>query len=80
MGIRSTNVYEERSLGIYRNEKAEPPVFGSKAASVGRYLSWHMRRQLAFGSLFNRLYRAIQAHLNLRLMVVGDGTLPPMRH
>ena len=49
LGVRSTNVYEERSLGIYHDEEAEPDVYGSKAGSGGRYLSWHMRRQLAFG-------------------------------
>lgn len=46
-------MYEECSLGIYQDEEAEPEVYGSQAGRVGRYLSWHMRRQLAFGQSAN---------------------------
>ncbi|KAL5504732.1 hypothetical protein ACEPAH_7395 [Sanghuangporus vaninii] len=48
----STNVYEEKSLGVFEDEEeedeAEPNVEGTKPASVGRYLAWHARRQLSF--------------------------------
>ncbi|KAL7423539.1 hypothetical protein Q5752_001119 [Cryptotrichosporon argae] len=51
MSIRSTNVYEERSLGIYEHEHefAEEPVFQGRRREVfSKYFAWHVRRQLAF--------------------------------
>ena len=51
LGVRSTNVYEEQSLGVYTDEgDSAPMAHESKLSTVGRYLSWHMRRQLAFGA------------------------------
>ena len=32
------------------DEEAEPKVEGSQPAYVGRYLAWHARRQLSFGT------------------------------
>ena len=55
--MRSTNVYEERSLGIFEDEnddienEADYPATDSRVAIWGRYLSRHARRQLAFGAL-----------------------------
>ncbi|KAF8637169.1 hypothetical protein AX17_003073 [Amanita inopinata Kibby_2008] len=52
MSIRSTNVYEERSLGIYEEssteETDEPGDLNQYEARerVGRYLAWHVRRQM----------------------------------
>ncbi|OCB85102.1 TrkH-domain-containing protein [Sanghuangporus baumii] len=51
--VQATNVYEEKSLGVFEDEEeeddeAEPNVEGTKPASVGRYLAWHARRQLSF--------------------------------
>ncbi|PFH45965.1 hypothetical protein AMATHDRAFT_8427 [Amanita thiersii Skay4041] len=54
MSIRSTNVYEERSLGVYQEpteeESAEEPenlgLLGRRER-IGRYLSWHLRRQMS---------------------------------
>ncbi|KAL5532050.1 hypothetical protein ACEPAF_5614 [Sanghuangporus sanghuang] len=53
VAVQATNVYEEKSLGVFEDEEeeddeAEPNVEGTKPASVGRYLAWHARRQLSF--------------------------------
>ena len=52
MSVRSTNVYEEKSLGIFDDEEdeQEPDTNGSRVAVWGRYLAWHARKQLAFGT------------------------------
>lgn len=50
--VRSTNVYEEKSLGVFENEQQdtdEPTGEGPRVAVWGRYLTWHARKQLAFG-------------------------------
>lgn len=53
--MRSTNVYEERSLGIFEENdldienEADYPKTDSRVAIWGRYLGRHMRRQLSFG-------------------------------
>jgi hypothetical protein len=52
MSVRSTNVYEENSLGIYKDKSVDEnfrPV-GSTAKVWGRYLAVHMRKQLSFGT------------------------------
>lgn len=48
--MRSTNVYEEKSLGVFDEEEGdeEPNTEGTRVAVWGRYLAWHARRQLAF--------------------------------
>jgi len=54
--VRSTNVYEERSLGIFEDENddqeggADYPESDSHIAVWGRYLGRHVRRQLSFGT------------------------------
>lgn len=54
--VRSTNVYEERSLGIFEDENddqenlADYPENDSRVAVWGRYLGRHVRRQLSFGT------------------------------
>ncbi|KLO13675.1 TrkH-domain-containing protein [Schizopora paradoxa] len=55
MSVRSTNVYEEKSLGVFDDENsssdslsAEPSAEGDRVAIWGRYLAWHARKQLAF--------------------------------
>ncbi|TDL22995.1 hypothetical protein BD410DRAFT_820980 [Rickenella mellea] len=51
MSVRSTNVYEERSLGVFEDESElenEPDTDGRRVAVWGRYLAWHARKQLAF--------------------------------
>ncbi|KDQ18289.1 hypothetical protein BOTBODRAFT_154177 [Botryobasidium botryosum FD-172 SS1] len=51
ISIRSTNVYEETSLGIFDSPPdqkfEEPELDGSRGERVGKYLGWHVRRQLA---------------------------------
>ncbi|KAF8200316.1 potassium transporter [Pholiota molesta] len=54
ISIRSTNVYEERSLGVFAappdDEDEEPEGLDkikSRRERVGRYLGWHLRRQLS---------------------------------
>jgi len=53
LSVRSTNVYEERSLGIYDTyaddgDDGEMPKNGGDARMWGRFLAAHARRQLAF--------------------------------
>ncbi|KZV88401.1 hypothetical protein EXIGLDRAFT_839267 [Exidia glandulosa HHB12029] len=53
LSVRTTNVYEEQSLGIFEAEDSseeEPGVDrdGSRGEVWGRYLAWHARKQLAF--------------------------------
>ncbi|KAF8968787.1 cation transport protein-domain-containing protein [Flammula alnicola] len=54
MSIRSTNVYEERSLGVFEapsDDEDEEPTDLTQIKSgrerVGRYIGWHLRRQLS---------------------------------
>ncbi|THH17258.1 hypothetical protein EW146_g3518 [Bondarzewia mesenterica] len=58
MSVRSTNVYEERSLGVFEEEveddediedEKDYPETDSRVSIWGRYLARHARRQLAFG-------------------------------
>ncbi|KAF5383956.1 hypothetical protein D9757_007351 [Collybiopsis confluens] len=52
LSIRSTNVYEEQSLGVFEaqveSDQQEPTDFGDLGPRqrVGRYIGWHLRRQL----------------------------------
>ncbi|KAL4064271.1 cation transport protein-domain-containing protein [Scleroderma yunnanense] len=52
LSVRSTNVYEERSLGIYRDkardEEAAFQPTGSRMTVWSRYLAMHARNQLFF--------------------------------
>jgi hypothetical protein len=56
--VRTTNVYEERSLGIFEDEnddienEVDYPATDSRVAIWGRYLSRHTRQQLSFGTPF----------------------------
>ena len=57
MSVRSTNVYEENSLGVFAEEVESvdenfAPV-GSTATVWSRYLAMHMRKQLSFGTDFS---------------------------
>ena len=51
--VRSTNVYEEKSLGVFRDdESVDEEDFtptGNRATIWSRYLAMHMRKQLSFG-------------------------------
>ncbi|OSD05765.1 TrkH-domain-containing protein [Trametes coccinea BRFM310] len=54
LSIRSTNVYEEKSLGVFEaspeDEDEEPNLNEEQPRHerIGKYFSWHLRRQLAF--------------------------------
>ncbi|KIK97977.1 hypothetical protein PAXRUDRAFT_135185 [Paxillus rubicundulus Ve08.2h10] len=54
LSVRSTNVYEEQSLGIFRNADGLSDVerafqfTGSRMTVWGRYLAMHARHQLSF--------------------------------
>ncbi|WWC60632.1 uncharacterized protein I303_103206 [Kwoniella dejecticola CBS 10117] len=54
MSVRSTNVYEEKALGVYEAEDPitasddEPEFKGKRHEVFSKYLMWHMRKQLAF--------------------------------
>ncbi|KAK7687989.1 hypothetical protein QCA50_008359 [Cerrena zonata] len=54
LSIRSTNVYEEQSLGVFElpaeDEEEEPhlPEQGSRRERIGKYFGWHLRRQVAY--------------------------------
>lgn len=53
MSVRSTNVYEEKALGIKETTtvctEAEFEAGGDRVAIWGKYLLRHAKRQLAFG-------------------------------
>ncbi|KAI0697181.1 cation transport protein-domain-containing protein [Cytidiella melzeri] len=54
MSIRSTNVYEERSLGVFKapaaDEDEEPNLREdiSRRQRIFQYFGWHLRRQVAY--------------------------------
>lgn len=53
MSVRSTNVYEEKSLGVFDDDESsideeEFTPTGSRATIWSRYLAMHMRKQLSF--------------------------------
>jgi len=45
MSVRSTNVYEEKSLGVFEDEEGDD---NEPTGPWGSYLAWHIRKQLAF--------------------------------
>jgi hypothetical protein len=62
MSVRSTNVYEEQSLGIFHEGVDEEHAFdpsGPRLSVWGRYLAMHARQQLAFGMSLETLVRLI---------------------
>ncbi len=44
ISVRRTNVYEEKSLGIYRKTELEDQAYGSDL----EYVRAHLRQQLSF--------------------------------
>ncbi|KAF7362270.1 Potassium transport protein [Mycena venus] len=54
MSVRSTNVYEEQSLGVFRDEDSDDdeenfkPTGENRVTVWSRYLAMHARKQLAF--------------------------------
>lgn len=54
--VRSTNVYEEQSLGVFRedpdDEEDFTPTSENRVTVWSTYLAMHARKQLAFGIYF----------------------------
>ncbi|OCF73744.1 potassium ion transporter [Kwoniella mangroviensis CBS 8886] len=51
LSVRATNVYEEKSLGLFGEEDDDEygaEGEGEGAQAVAKYIGWHARRQLAF--------------------------------
>jgi Trk-type K+ transport system membrane component len=49
MAVRGTNVYEERSLGVFSNREEQAQAAEPQEGEVfSKYLGWHVRQQLAF--------------------------------
>ncbi|KAK9899237.1 hypothetical protein P389DRAFT_209225 [Cystobasidium minutum MCA 4210] len=48
LSIRSTNVYEEKSMGLYDEAEDDDSQTEAHAGSVGSYFAHHARKQLAF--------------------------------
>ncbi|KAL4252407.1 Potassium transport protein [Abortiporus biennis] len=53
MSVRSTNVYEEKSLGVFHQDdeslrEEDISLNGNRATVWSRYLAMHMRKQLSF--------------------------------
>ncbi|THH13668.1 hypothetical protein EW146_g6584 [Bondarzewia mesenterica] len=60
VSVRSTNVYEERSLGIYPEDEESDAeddfsTSGARITVWSRYLTMHARKQLAFGNDLRRV-------------------------
>ena len=49
--VRSTNVYEEQSLGIYPEDEDDDMSSSGRTGIWGHYLKTHARRQLSFGKI-----------------------------
>lgn len=51
--VRSTNVYEEKSLGVFDDDESVDEEYfnptGNRVTVWSRYLAMHMRKQLSFG-------------------------------
>lgn len=57
--VRATNVYEERSLGIFNDEDIDVENFkpvGSRISIWSKYLALHARKQLSFGELSREFF------------------------
>lgn len=54
LSVRSTNVYEEQSLGVFKDDEDEDEdefePAGPRVTVWSRYLAMHARKQLAFGT------------------------------
>jgi hypothetical protein len=59
MSVRSTNVYEEQSLGIFHEESNEEhavdPESAPRLSVLSQYVVTHVQKQLAFGASFETL-------------------------
>ncbi len=76
ISVRSTNVYEERSLGVMAEDDSveEPSGDGNRGKMFGTYFAWHARRQLAFGQRF--WFSLSIKHAELTSQICGGLRLP----
>ena len=51
LSVRSSNVYEERSLGLAEDDSSEDGGEEPTDKIWGSHLAWHARKQLAFGAV-----------------------------
>lgn len=81
--MRSSNVYEEQALGVYKPEDDPEVLFetagGSRMRIWGRYFAMHARRQLAFGLL---KYHCLRFNIltKLRFVVACYSSLSYLHH
>ena len=77
--VRSTNVYEEKSLGVFTDEDEESvddtfnPT-GNRAAVWGRYLAMHARKQLSFGAYASSRFSGYPSN-RLSVKICGGSVL-----
>ena len=82
--VRATNVYEEKSLGIYRSDSLDEDELDddahwnrpseSRVEIWGRYLMRHARRQLSFGKFISIVFHGDGLNVPYRYVVAG--TIP----
>ena len=74
--------YEERSLGVFEEppdeEDEEPADLNTlePRQRIGRYVGWHLRRQISIGTRLSYTIIAHRSHVILRYLVAGMGRLP----
>lgn len=73
--VRSTNVYEEKSLGIYEDDTSidEGGISpsGNRVTVWGNYLAMHARRQLAFGTSPSHDHVRVAHHCRVDMWWLG---------
>ena len=83
MSVRSTNVYEEQSLGIYAEEESnKEPTFDAESAPrlsvLSQYTVMHVQKQLAFGTSLD--IRISWYLIGVRYVVAGLIAFPHLHH
>ena len=83
--VRSTNVYEERSLGIYQDDisfdEEGVRLSGNRMTVWGNYLAMHARKQLAFGMRLSLdKFILCNSSLSYRYVVAWPGPLPGLHN
>lgn len=83
--VRSTNVYEDQSLGIFRDddeETSEEAVSLAGSRAWGRYLAKHARQQLSFGMYpaSNGARLPLMIHRVCRYVVAWACSVPRLHH
>ncbi|SCV68413.1 BQ2448_534 [Microbotryum intermedium] len=76
VSIRSTNVYEEKSMGVFEEEEDEDDAEArfEKSHSASQYISYHARKQLAFDMWW--LVLAVWLICIIERRLIGDVDYP----